>query len=197
MPRDAASPTRPSDVPDAMPLPEIADRYHDHTGALVYHRHNLGDRLTGDQVAAHALAALVYQHALAERARYSRWCHVRDALRSGASVATVARAMGLDPDEVAAGLLSWADKQHRFSHITDDEHAEALLLAARQGPAPACADCGAAAGQLCARTARRRSAPRTARAVGPGERCGGPGRRGGVRAVGGAGAGGGRCRAGG
>lgn len=81
----------------------------------------------------HAVAALATQHALAERVLYSRWCNVRDALTFGATPEQVAAAMGLDVDEVALGLRSWADGQHRQQLITADEHDAVLALVAGAG----------------------------------------------------------------
>ena len=42
----------------------------------------------------------------------SRWVTAVDAIANGAQLEHVARAMGLDVDEVTAGLRSWADGQH-------------------------------------------------------------------------------------
>jgi hypothetical protein len=76
----------------------------------------------------HALTALAYQHALAERALHSRWVNARDGLRHGATVAQVADAMGLDADEVCFGLSRWADGQRRHGSMSEHEHAAVLAL---------------------------------------------------------------------
>lgn len=121
-------PTRPADLPYDTTLGQLAEQYYRHAGPLVDARHGLGQPRTAEQLAAHAVAALAVQHALAERVLYSRWVNVRDALTYGATPAAVAVAMGLDDDEVRAGLASWADGQAREGLMTDPERDAVLAL---------------------------------------------------------------------
>ncbi|HEY2764584.1 MAG TPA: hypothetical protein VGJ13_11310 [Pseudonocardiaceae bacterium] len=44
----------------------------------------------------------------------------------------MAAAMGLDADELIAGLRGWAAGQLRFGHITPARHAEVLALLPEQ-----------------------------------------------------------------
>lgn len=120
-------PTRPADLHD-MTLVELAAAYGQHSSRLVNARHRIGEALPGDQVAAHAIAALAVQHELAERALASRWVIARDGLSYGASVAQVATAMGLDEDEVIFGLTRWASGQRRENLISDSEYAAIVAL---------------------------------------------------------------------
>ncbi|MGH3978155.1 MAG: hypothetical protein ACRDRZ_04000, partial [Pseudonocardiaceae bacterium] len=71
------TPTRPSDISHTVPLAELADRYAEHAGALVCHRLGVGEPLTTEQQAAHALADLACSHELARRALAGRWCAAR------------------------------------------------------------------------------------------------------------------------
>jgi hypothetical protein len=123
-------PTRPADLPLSATLGQLVEAYHAHAGRLVDARHGLGEPLTAEQLAAHAVAALAVQHVLAERVLWPRWCDVRDALAHGATIDQVAAALGLDEDEVAAGLTSWVDGQRREDLITDVEHTEIVALVA-------------------------------------------------------------------
>lgn len=121
--------TRPDEVPADMPVSVLAVAYVEHAGRLVRADAGIGAPLTAGQRAAHALAALAYQHALAERALQGRWVNARDALRAGATRQAVAEAMGLDLTEVVTGLRWWADGQVRAGCMTDDERAEVDRLA--------------------------------------------------------------------
>ena len=47
-----------------------------------------------------------------------RWVTVAEALACGAPLAHVAAALGLEPDEVAAGLGSWVDGQHQHGSLS-------------------------------------------------------------------------------
>ena len=53
---------------------------------------------------------------------------VADALTYGAPLAHVAAALSLDPDEVAAGLRSWADGQHEHAGMTAAARDEVYAL---------------------------------------------------------------------
>ena len=129
-------PTRPGDIPHNVPLRDLAVAYHRHTLRLIEHRHGIGDPLTTEQLRVHALAALAYQHALAERVLYSRWSIATDALAAGASLDTVGAAMGgLEPDEVRFELRRWAGDQHREGLMDDARRDEVWRLADGQGGA--------------------------------------------------------------
>lgn len=121
-------PARPAEVDEWVPLEQTARRLHEHEGRLVDARNNIGEPLPAEVVAAHGLAALAIQHHIAARVLYSRWTNARDALTYGATVDQVADAMGLDRDELVAGLTRWADQQLRQRLITAAEHAAVLAL---------------------------------------------------------------------
>jgi hypothetical protein len=97
-----AEPTRPGEIP---------------------HSVSLTDR------AGHAVAELAYSAALAERALYGQWVCATEALSAGASHCRVADAMGLDVEELCAGLRSWARNQLRQGLIDTDRHAQVCALA--------------------------------------------------------------------
>lgn len=80
-------------------------------------------------LAMEGLTVLSHSHAAAEALLRSRWFTAREVLAAGAEVRTVARAMGLDPDEVRMGVRQWADAQG----MTDAEYAEVLALLAEDG----------------------------------------------------------------
>lgn len=112
----ASLPTTPHDVPNA-PYREIADALVEHIRFIFEAQHS-GSAVPAADIAAHAVAALATQHALADRILQSRWVTVRDALTHGATVDDVAAAMGLDVDEVVVGLGSWAAGQFRENLMT-------------------------------------------------------------------------------
>ena len=125
-----SSPTRPGDIPDNVTLRELADGYASHVQSLIEHRYDIGDPLTTEQRLAHALAALAYQHALAERVLYSRCSIATDALAAGASLETVGAAMGgLEPEQVRYTVRRWAISQHRQGLMEDARRDEVLRLA--------------------------------------------------------------------
>ncbi len=127
-------PARPSDVPPDASLGELVEAVLDHWSTLVDSRHGLGDLVPAGQLAGHALAALATAHALAERVLAPRWVCVIDSLTYGATLRQVADAMGLDVDEVVAGLTSWADGQRREGSLSGDGHTAVLgLLASEEG----------------------------------------------------------------
>jgi len=129
-------PTRPGDIPHSILLRGLAVAYDRHALRIVEYRHGIGDPLTTEQRLAHALAALAYQHALAERALHSRWSIATDALAAGASLDTVGAAMGgLEPDEVRHALRCWAGDQHWRGLMDDARRNEVLRLAAGEGGA--------------------------------------------------------------
>lgn len=123
----AALPTTPHDVPDA-PYREIVEAYLRHVEFLVHAHHGIGEPVPAGDLAAHAIAALASQHAVAERVLHTRWTTARDALTYGATVDDVAAAMGLDPDEVTFGLSRWADGELRERRLTPAQHDAVLAL---------------------------------------------------------------------
>lgn len=124
--------TRPSDL-HAVSLRELLDAWHSHTGPLVDARHGIGEPKPAGRLARHALDALAVGEALAQRMTSARWVTVTDALANGATVDLVAEAMGLEVDEVVAGLRSWASGQHRHGLMTDTQQADVLALVQKEG----------------------------------------------------------------
>ncbi|WP_445184564.1 hypothetical protein ACTXG6_40330 [Pseudonocardia sp. Cha107L01] len=80
------------------------------------------------ELVGHSLALLAHQHVLAERMLTARWPIARDALLNGASTEDVAEAVGLLPEDLAAGLRGWADYQRSARLLTDAAHAEVVTL---------------------------------------------------------------------
>ena len=129
-------PTRPGEIPHNIPLRGLAVAYDRHALRIVEHRHGIGVPLTVTDARMAALAALAYQHALAERALHSRWSIATDALAAGATLDTVGAAMGgLEADEVRFELRRWAGDQHREGLMDDARRDEVLRLADGQGGA--------------------------------------------------------------
>ncbi len=129
-------PTRPGDIPDNVPLRDLVVTYDRHALRIVEHRHGIGRPLTTERRLSHALAALAYQHALAERVLYSRCSIATDALAAGASLATVGAAMGgLESDEVRYALRRWASDQHLQGLMEDARYDQVVRLADGQGGA--------------------------------------------------------------
>ena len=125
-PPPASLPTRPSEI-EWTPLRELADRYLEHAGRLVDHRAGVGGLLPGELM-SHALAALSIQHRLAEEALAGRWVNAVAALEHGATGEQVAKAMGLDAEEVVVGLSRWAAGQVRAGHLTPAGRDDVLAL---------------------------------------------------------------------
>ena len=123
-------PTRPGDIPHSILLRGLAVAYDRHALRIVEHRHGIGRPLTTERRLGHALAALAYQHALAERVLYSRCSIATDALAAGASLDTVGAAMG--GLEVRFALIRWAHWQHREGLMDDARRDEVLRLAGDQ-----------------------------------------------------------------
>ena len=60
-----------------------------------------------------------------------RWPLVRDGLVGGATADDVGAALGgLEVDEVAAGLTSWADRAHRSGGLSLDDYDAVIALIA-------------------------------------------------------------------
>jgi len=126
-------PTRPDAMPHTASLRELAERYHEHVLPLIEHRCEIVV-LTDAQRGAHAVGALIYSHALSERALHPRWSIAVDALSAGATVEAVGAAMGgLDPDELRAGLRRWADGQHHAGLITEARRRQVRALVSDTG----------------------------------------------------------------
>ena len=122
-------PTRPSDLPDAATLGELLASYHGHLLAVVGSRGPV--ELMDSFTAQHALAALATAQAVVDTFVSERWQLVRDALASGATVDEVGAALGgLEVDEVAAGLTSWADREHRAGGLSLDDYDAVIALIA-------------------------------------------------------------------
>lgn len=124
--------TRPHDL-DGVSLRELLDAWHRHTGALVDARHGLGDPQPATRLAGHALDALAVGESVASRLTNTRWATVVDALTYGATLDHAAAAMGLERDEVATGLRSWADGQLRERLMAPAQHDDVLALLAQGG----------------------------------------------------------------
>lgn len=115
-------------------LRELLETYTADSGRLIDAQLAGATEWASFRLAEDALEALACGQALADALMSQRWVYVADALRYGAEVRTVARALGLDEDEVRAGLRSWADGQVRLRTetgslgISDAEHDEVLAL---------------------------------------------------------------------
>jgi hypothetical protein len=110
-------PVRPTDL-TGVSLRELLDAWHLHTAPLVNARHGIGDPEPIGRLRAEALDVLACGQALADQILAMRWVTVAEALAFGAPLGHVAAAMGLEPDEVAAGLRSWADGQHQHTGLS-------------------------------------------------------------------------------
>jgi hypothetical protein len=119
--------TRPADLAGAS-LRELLDGYQAHLSALVYARHGIGDPEPVGRLRTDALDVLACGQALVDQIHAGRWVTVAEALVYGAPLAHVAAAMGLEVDEVAAGLRSWADGQHRHGGLSAAARDEVCAL---------------------------------------------------------------------
>lgn len=120
--------TRPDDLAGAS-LRELLDAWHSHIAPLVDARYDIGD-LSSGRLARYALDALAAGQALTDELMAMRWVTAVDALTYGAPMRHVAGAMGLDVDEVTAGLRSWADGQHEHAGMTAAARDEMYALVA-------------------------------------------------------------------
>ena len=124
-----AFPTRPADVPEAATVRELLDAYHWHLALAVGGR---SARSAPDGLhARHAVAALAIGQVVVDTFVAERWPLVRDALARGTEVPAVGDALGgLEVDEVAAGLTSWAQRQHRAGALSLDDYDTVIELIA-------------------------------------------------------------------
>jgi hypothetical protein len=120
-------PPRPTDPASTSPRDPLAG-YESHLTPLVNASLGVGEPEPVGRHRADALAALVGGRALADRLTAMRWVTVAEALAHGAPVAHVAAALGLEIDEVAAGLRSWADGQHQHAGLSAAARAEVHAL---------------------------------------------------------------------
>lgn len=106
-------------------LGDLVDRYQRHLLVVTAHP-------AADGSHRRALAALTIASAILDALVVERWSLVRAALANGATVAEVGAALGdLEPDEVTAGLTSWADRQVHSGLLSEDDHDAVLALLAR------------------------------------------------------------------
>lgn len=123
-------PTRPGEIPDSLGLVDLAElgmRYYDQLYREVFCP-GPGHAERG----MYCLATLACQTALSERTLHSRWWIACEALGAGKSRGEVAAAIGLDVEELCAGLRSWARNQLRQGLIDDARHAQVLALLGAQ-----------------------------------------------------------------
>lgn len=123
--------TSPRDLAGVGP-DELLQAWTGHKRRLAYSRCGI-ERLAPTQAARHALDALATGEALAAYMVAGRWVTVAEALAHGATVTQVATAVGLDVDEVVAGLTSWADRQLAHHLITPAQNDEIHALLVRGG----------------------------------------------------------------
>lgn len=123
-----AWPTSPRDLPADLTPQRLVDALAVHQAVLLDVHLGLTDPPPATELTARAIAVLAVRHALVERLLAGRWVNASDALDLGATVGQVADAMGLDADEVVAGLRSWADGQLRYGFISDAQHDAVVAL---------------------------------------------------------------------
>lgn len=81
-----------------------------------------------DEPPVNALVVLAAARVLLDELGRKRWEWVRDALTFGGQLPDVAHVLGLEVDETAARLRSWAWRQHDAGSLDDTEYAEILAL---------------------------------------------------------------------
>jgi hypothetical protein len=118
-------PARPDDLdPHASPS-ALLEAYQQHLIVLAAARADPSreDRGAGER----AVAALAIAHAVIADLSEERWPIVRDALVHGVAAERVSAATGgLEPDELAAGLTAWADRQWAAGRMGEREHLAVL-----------------------------------------------------------------------
>jgi hypothetical protein len=119
-------------MPDAT-VDELFDAYARHVYAAVALR---GREPATELLARHAIGALALAQAIIDTFVSERWWLVRDGLAGGATAGEVGVALGgLEVSEVAAGLSSWADRQHRAGVLSLEDYDAVLALIADAGGA--------------------------------------------------------------
>lgn len=119
-----AFPTHPADLPSLATIDELLGAYHQHMFAVVAGRSGAEVELS-----RHALAALAIGQAVIDTFIGERWPLVRDVLVDGGTADEVGGALGgLEVQEVAAGLASWADRERRAGVLSLDEYDGLLEL---------------------------------------------------------------------
>lgn len=125
-----ALPQRPADVPDDVVVDELLDAYQRHLFTVTLDRPGTPG-LSDEQVARHALAALALGQAVVDTFAAERWPLVRRGLAHGATRAQIGAALGgLEVDEIAAGLASWADREHDEGRLAEVDWIDVRDLAA-------------------------------------------------------------------
>ena len=126
-------PTTPADIPALVTVDELFTAYDEHLFAAV------AARAAREPDARHAVVALTIGEAIVRTFLNERWQLVRDALAGGASADDAGAALGgIEVQEVAAGLTSWAEREHRRGRLTLDEvDAVIELIAGGARPRPA------------------------------------------------------------
>jgi hypothetical protein len=107
---------------------DLLDGLAAHEAVLVEARHGIGPPRGAEELRAAGLGALAYGPAPAESAIRWEWIARVQALRNDATLAEVAAACGLEPDEVTPGLRSRVSAQIDRGLITPATGREALAL---------------------------------------------------------------------
>ena len=116
-------PTRPDEVPAAATVAELLAAYQRHLFLAVT------ARAAQDHDARHAVAALALGQAIVDTFARERWPLVRDVLEGGGTADDAGAALGgLEVDEIAAGLTSWADREHRAGVLSLDDYDAVIEL---------------------------------------------------------------------
>ena len=122
-------PERPGAVPSEASASAVLDAYERHLFVLVAARAG-SPPMRPARLVQHVVAALALGQALVDDVTAGRWPLLRDGLAGGATRAQLGAAPGgLDVDELAAGLTSWADREHREGRLTDVEWIDVRDLA--------------------------------------------------------------------
>jgi len=120
-----AFPARPADIPDEAAVAELLATYQRHLFLAIT------ARAANDHDARHALSALAIGQAIVDTFAGERWPLVRDVLEGGAGADDAGAALGgLEVDEIAAGLTSWADREHRAGALSLDDYDAVIELIA-------------------------------------------------------------------
>lgn len=122
-------PTRPDEVPADATVADLLDAYQGHLVAVAAGWSRAPQAM--GPLARHVVAPLAIAQAILDAFTVERWPPVRGGLAAGATVTEVGTAMGgLEVDEIAAGLGSWADRQHRAGALSLDDYDAVIALVA-------------------------------------------------------------------